>query len=76
MAHVVPQAYPDDMTTTDRERQRQRVIDAVTVARLDGIDETEMYRLVRAGLDAADLIEAARTPIDWDNLPTIGSLAG
>jgi hypothetical protein len=61
------------MTTTDRERQR--VIDAVTMAALDGIDEAEMYRLVRAGLDAAGRIEAARVPIDWDNLPTIGSLA-
>lgn len=61
------------MTTTDRERQR--VIDAVTMAYLAGIDEAEMLRLVRAGLDAAGRIEAARAPIDWDNLPTIGSLA-
>lgn len=61
------------MTPTDRERQH--VIDVVTMAALDGIDETEMYRLVRAGLDAAGRIEAARAPIDWNNLPTIGSLA-
>jgi hypothetical protein len=59
------------MTVTDRERQR--VIDVVTVASLDGIDEAEMYRLVRAGLDAAGRITAARVPIDWDALPTIGS---
>lgn len=74
MAHVVPPAYPIGMTTTDRERQR--VIDVVTMACLDGVDETEMYQLVRAGLDAAGRIEAARAPIDWDNLPTIGSFAG
>lgn len=74
MAHVVPQAYPDDMTTNDRERQRQRVIDVVTMAALDGIDETEMRQLVRAGMEAAHRIKAARAPIDWDNLPTIGSL--
>jgi len=61
------------MTTTDRERQR--VIDAVNMARYAGIGEGEIYDLVRAGLDAADRIEQARTPIDWDNLPTIGSLA-
>lgn len=73
MAHVIPQAYPAGMTTTDRERQR--VIDAVTMAHLAGIDEAEMLRLVRTGLDAAGRIEAARAPIDWDNLPTIGSLA-
>lgn len=59
--------------TTDRKRQR--VIDVVTVARLDGIDEAEILRLVNAGLDAAGKIEKARQPIDWDNLPTIGSLA-
>lgn len=72
MANVVPEAYSHGMTT---DRERQRVIDVVTVARLDGIDEAEIYRLVRAGLDAAGRIEEARTPIDWDNLPTIGSLA-
>jgi len=59
--------------TTDRERQR--VIDVVTVASLSGIDEAEMYRLVRVGLAAAGRIEAARAPIDWDSLPTIGSPA-
>lgn len=73
MAIVAPRAYPNDMTTTDR--QRQRVVDAVTMARLDGIDEAEIRQLVQAGLDAAGRIEAARAPIDWDNLPTIGSLA-
>lgn len=61
------------MTTTDRDRQR--VIDAVTVARYAGIGEDEIYDLVQAGLDAADRIEAARAPTNWDNLPTIGSLA-
>lgn len=70
MANVIPWAYPDGMTT---DRQRQRVIDVVAVAALDGIDEEEMYRLVRAGLDAAARIAAARAPIDWDTLPTIGS---
>jgi len=59
--------------TTDRERQR--VIDSVTMAHLAGIGEAEILVLVRAGLDAAGRIEAARAPIDWDNLPTIGSLA-
>lgn len=73
MVNVALRAYPAGMTTTDRERQR--VIDAVTTAALDGIDETEMYRLVRAGIEAASRIEAARAPIDWDNLPTIGSVA-
>lgn len=63
------------MTTADRDRERQRVIDAVTMAYLAGVDEAEMYQLVHAGLDAASRIEAARAPIDWDNLPTIGSLA-
>lgn len=57
------------------DRERQRVIDVVTVARLDGIDEAEILRLVNAGLDAAGKIKEARQPIDWDNLPTIGSLA-
>lgn len=71
MAHVTPWAYPGGMTTTDRERQR--VIDAVTMARLAGIGEEEIYQLVRAGLQAAGRIEAARAPIDWDSLPTIGS---
>jgi len=71
MAHVVPQAYPYGMTTTDRERQR--VIDSVTVAFLAGIDEAEIRCLVQTGLDAAGRIEAARAPIDWDSLPTIGS---
>lgn len=73
MAIVAPLAYPNGMTTTDR--QRQRVVDAVTTARLDGISETEIRQLVQAGLDAASRIESARAPIDWDNLPTIGSLA-
>jgi len=60
------------MTNTDRERQR--VTDAVTVAHLAGIDETEIYRLVQTGMATASRIEAARTPIDWDSLPTIGSI--
>jgi hypothetical protein len=61
------------MTTTDRERQR--VIDAVTMASIAGVGEKEIYQLVRAGLVAAGRIEAARAPIDWDSLPTIGSPA-
>jgi hypothetical protein len=59
--------------TTDRERQR--VIDAVTMASLDGAGEEEIYQLVHVGLAAAGRIEAARAPIDWDSLPTIGSPA-
>ena len=59
------------MAATDRDRQR--VIDVITTATLDGIGETEMLSLVRAGLAAARRIETARAPIDWDNLPTIGS---
>ena len=59
------------MTTTDRERQR--VIDTVTMASLAGIGETEIYQLVHAGLATASRIEEARMPINWDSLPTIGS---
>jgi hypothetical protein len=73
MAHVTPQAYSGGMTTTDRERQR--VIDAVTMASLAGIGEAEIYQLVSAGMGVAGKIEAARVPIDWDHLPTIGSVA-
>jgi hypothetical protein len=61
------------MTATRREMQR--IVDAVTMACLDGVDEAEIQRLVRLGLDAAGRIQAARVPIDWDALPTIGSPA-
>lgn len=73
MAYVISQAYLGGMTATRRELQR--LVDAVTMASLDGVDEAEIHRLVRIGLDAASRISAASTPIDWDCLPTIGSSA-
>ena len=72
MAHVAPWAYPSGMTTTT-DRVRQRVIDAVTMAALDGVDETEIAVLVSSGLDAAGRITDARRPVDWANVPTIGA---
>lgn len=59
------------MTTLDR--RSQSVVDSVTMALLDGVDEATIHQLVRAGIDAAARIEAARAPIDWEHLPTIGS---
>ena len=73
MANVTPQAYPPGMTANDRVRQR--VIDAVTMAAIEGVTEAEITELVRAGLATAGRINDARTPIDWNNLPTIGSFA-
>lgn len=65
------QAYPVDMT---ERREMQRVIDAVMAARLDGVDEADIQRLVSLGLEAAERIEAARARIDWDDVPVLGSL--
>jgi hypothetical protein len=59
----------------EQQRARQRVMDVVTAARIAGLGEEEISLLVRAGLDIANKCREAQRAINWDELPTIGSIA-
>lgn len=73
MTNDPTKAYPRAMTSTP-ERAANKVCASVTAAVLADVPEAEINRQVAAGIETARSILAARQPIDWGNIPTLGSV--